>query len=46
MSVRSLNVAAPFASVVAVALLGVAPAGATVAVTNTPPSLTGLLLPS
>ena len=41
-SVSPLNVAAPFCIVVAVLLLAVAPAGLGVAVTTTPPSLTGL----
>jgi len=44
--VSPLNVAEPFEAVVAVALLGVAPAGLTVAVTTTPLWLTGLPLPS
>ena len=46
MSVSPLNVAAPPVTVVAVLLLGVAPAGLTVAVTTTPLSFTGLLLAS
>ena len=45
-SVSPLNAAAPLAPVVAVALLGVAPAGETVAVTVTPLRLTGLPLAS
>jgi hypothetical protein len=44
--VSPLNVAAPVDPVVAVALLGVAPAGLTLAVMTTPASLTGLLLAS
>src|SRR3989442_1039876 len=46
LSVTPLNVAAPVAPVVAVALVGVAPAGVTVAVTSTPLWLTGLPLAS
>src|SRR5947199_2758154 len=45
-SVSPVNVADPFDPVVAVALLGVAPAGLTVAVTTTPLWLTGLPLAS
>src|SRR5439155_7832441 len=45
-SVRPLKVAEPFDPVVAVALLGAAPAGLTVAVTTTPLWLTGLSLAS
>ncbi len=45
-NVRPLNVADPFDPVVAVALLGVAPAGLSVAVTTTPLWLTGLPLAS
>src|SRR5437867_2722459 len=45
-SVSPVNVADPFEAVVAVALLGVAPAGLTVAVTTTPLCLTGLPLAS
>ena len=46
LSVSPLNVAAPVVPVVAVALLGVAPVGVTVAVTTSPLWLTGLPLPS
>src|SRR5205809_7294353 len=45
-SVSPVNVADPFEAVVAVALLGVAPAGLTVAVTTTPLWPTGLPLAS
>src|SRR5881396_3491644 len=45
-SVSPVNVADPFEAVVAVALLGVAPAGLSVAVTTTPLWLTGLPLAS
>src|SRR2546422_2310215 len=45
-SVKLLNVAAPFGPVVAVLLLAVAPAGLGVAVTTTPIWLTGLPLAS
>src|SRR5437867_6748223 len=45
-NVSPVNVADPFEAVVAVALLGVAPAGLTVAVTTTPLWLTGLPLAS
>src|SRR5881398_2138678 len=45
-SVSPVNVADPFEAVVAVALLGAAPAGLTVAVTTTPLWLTGLPLAS
>src|SRR5436309_9194312 len=45
-NVSPVNVADPFEAVVAVALLGAAPAGLTVAVTTTPLWLTGLPLAS
>src|SRR5437667_806215 len=45
-NVSPVNVADPFEAVVAVALLGVAPAGLTVAVTTTPLWPTGLPLAS